>query len=614
MAKNELDDGFKEVPLDEGFEEVKETSEPEAKLDEGFSDTEAVASSQEPSVSEAAARGLGKGVTFGAQPVLAGAGSAALQALTGDFGPKKGRDLESLMAAYQEMKNSEIAKNKAAAEAHPIVSGAAEFAGSIPTALAGTAALGTGLVANAVIGGTAGAGSYLGSEEKPSGEGFATSVGTGGVIGAALPPVIGAAGKMAKSIGKAVVPKYVQEGFQAGREGVNLLSDKAIKKIVPEESFTAADKLTNKMLEARASLGKESTQVLEKAAAEGRTIDAEPAFQKLDKDFAELLAKDSSYADEASESGKLSTKLLSRMKQYENIDSLNPIEANNLRDEIYQASRNVKSKDPYLAKLGFEFADNISVMLKSQIPAYEEAAARYDQFSKLLPETILSKGEEAKLTNIKLKSLENPYLELKDATSDMLSGYARPGTSFDTSKRTLNRLEQSLSDLADYEKQRQSAAEIEGKDFQSVFDKMGMNRDEILDFIKKKSQRVAAYDLARGSSTTIPLKVSRSLGGAATDLARGGGVYVGNVGGLIYNAPNEVLQAVSEKLSLRPEVKHLGEALSNAIKSNDLVKKNAAIFAIMQNPKAKFLIDPNLKEEEKQSEPGENKPSKANTF
>src|ERR1700687_912595 len=158
MPKNpKLDSGFEEVPLDEGFEETAPAKQAKG-LDEGFDEVpHTEAKSGDVSKTESALRGAGKGVTFGAQPVLAGAGAFGMQAITGNQGPKEGRDLEALMASYKEMRDSEINKNEAAKKAHPLIYGASELAGTIPTTVA-TGALGkvagaTGLETAAAQGG-----------------------------------------------------------------------------------------------------------------------------------------------------------------------------------------------------------------------------------------------------------------------------------------------------------------------------------------------------------------------------------------------------------------------------------------------------------------------------
>ena len=58
----------------------------------------------------------------------------------------------------------------------------------------------------------------------------------------------------------------------------------------------------------------------------------------------------------------------------------------------------------------------------------------------------------------------------------------------------------------------------------------------------------------------------------------------------LYTAKPQYLQNVSSSLQQNDSTKNLGLALQNAVQSNDNNAKNAAIFAIMQNPNARALM------------------------
>lgn len=592
------------------------------------------------SKTESAIRGAGKGVTFGTQPVLAGAGAGAMQALTGDFGPKGGRSLESIYNAYKQMKDQEIQKNRAAQEANPLTFGASELVGSIPTAVAAGAAGLTGLKGAATVGGAAGLGGYVGDTEDPSLKGAAISTGIGAAGGAALHGAAKLAGKL--------IPQSVKEGFSAGQEGVNVLSKEAQQKILPEEGSKASDFLSKKVLKANGELRQDVDKVLNDATSQGTTVSIENPFGKAVNDLDKLLTSDSSYGDASTESGKYAHKLFSKIKQYkvaaeeapdsvlanaENapeglvmpeeqaIESgyklnLTPLETRNLANEVGEyASDLAGAKEPRLAKIAYEFSKSLKDSLRTGVPQYANAADRVTQFQRYLPETIMSRGENPELSGVRLSDSKNQYMDIKDPTEDMISDLAKKGISTDEAKRTFNRLDESLDQLMDLEKNRADVANKAGEPFQSVFDKMGMNKKEIMEYLQKKAQRTAAYDYMKTGS--IPLKTPKSVTQTLTDMAGKTGVAVGNiggrlVGGLIYNAPKEVLYAAADKLSKSPEVAHLGVGLKTAVSSGDVIKRNAAIFAILQNPAAKNILDPNLEEDNK----NDNKESKGkyNTY
>lgn len=55
----------------------------------------------------------------------------------------------------------------------------------------------------------------------------------------------------------------------------------------------------------------------------------------------------------------------------------------------------------------------------------------------------------------------------------------------------------------------------------------------------------------------------------------------------LYTSTNDELTSLSNSLSQSPDTKYLGDSLNKAIINNDIQAKNAALFAIAQNPKAR---------------------------
>src|SRR5271166_4023642 len=322
--EEKLDKGFEEVPLhlDEGFEESGDANKEMADMGINPSAPDAQAQLANRSSAkgpidtgqqDALVRGLGKGVTFGQQAPLAGLGAAATQAVTGNQGPVEGRNLPALMAAYQQMKNEQMAKNASAQKAFPKTFGAGQLIGGAPTAIA-TGGAAPSLGRMAAQGAMAGAGNYTGSNPNPTVAGTAVNAGIGGVLGAAIPTGIGAVpgalnklrGAMAtdpvalaasgmgaegaasapegmQSFGpqdmsgqvptKGPLPSNMREQLQAGKEGINTSSPEAQQKVLPEEANKSSDYLTKKILNAHQELIGDTTQALQAATKGGLSID-----------------------------------------------------------------------------------------------------------------------------------------------------------------------------------------------------------------------------------------------------------------------------------------------------------------------------------------------------
>lgn len=720
-AKKEdnLDKGFDEVPLhlDEGFEDVsdaKKTME-DAGINPSAPDAAAQLANRSPSAPqgpgpdqrEALARGLGKGVTFGQQAPLAGLGAAATQAITGNQGPVQGRNLPALMAAYQQMKNEQIAKNASAQQAFPKIFGAGQMAGALPTAIAtGGAAPTIGRMA--AQGAIAGAGNYTGSNPNPTVGGTAKAGAIGGALGAAIPAAIGAvpgalnklrgamatdpealaasgmndmaaspegmqsfgskdmSGQQSPSKLSGMIPQNMREQLQAGKEGIDTSSSEANQKVLPEEANKSSDYLTKKILNTQQELISDTTNALKNASSGGKSIDhsslpaedmkpdmestsqldeyenpneedesngeqgqSKPPFAQAFDSLDDLIGTQSSYNDNKTDDGKFAQKLFSKITKFKEAEEgedpsslvdqhgqplretpesdndvdyrtqLSPMETKNLMDDVYKYAHVLSKNDqPELSKIAYNFYKGLRDRLRVEVPEYADAADRLNQFQQYIPETLMAQGNSAIDAGVRLSKSNSKYVDIKDPTQDLISNLSKDGTSTYTAKQTYNQLEQALETLGPLERSRQAEATAKGNPFESVFEKMGMNEEQMLKFLRDKSVRAKAYDqMKTGNIPLSPTSIQKVTG----FLKDSSDVIANRVGNLMSNAPQDVLYAASEKLAKNPATAALGSGLKTALAGNDIVKRNAAIFAILQNPTAKAIIDPDIKNTEKQA-------------
>jgi hypothetical protein len=291
----------------------------------------------------------------------------------------------------------------------------------------------------------------------------------------------------------------------------------------------------------------------------------------------------------------------------ENRTVLTPMESRNLYNDVSSYGKVLAANDQSkLANVAFDFANSIKDRLKAELPDYAEASERLNQFQKYLPETLMSGGNSPEDTGIKLSDSASQYMDIKEPLHKMISKLSKQGTSTDEAKQTFNKLQESMDTLNTLENARKANAELNSKPFESTFEKIGMSKDEILNFLRNQSQDAAVFDMMKSGS--VPLSTPKSFTQAVSSAVGKGGVVAANQlgrakagGSIIFNAPKDVLYAVADKLSKNPAVAHLSAGLRSAIASGDLVKQNAAIFAIMQNPTAKSIIDPNLNDIENES-------------
>lgn len=676
-----------------------------------------------PSTGTAIARGLGSGVTFGAQPVLAGLGSAALQAaspLTGvDMGPKSGGGLEAMMAAYKQMQQDQMQKNQAAQAAHPAAYGVSQVAGSIPSAVAGgEAGLGAG-----AQGAMMGEGTYLGDTSDPTLRGAAGSAATGMIMGkgiaAAAPevlsaaksvgktlaaPVVAGAKKVASALGSSVAPEVMQDAYQRGMEGQQLplfpsnkFNNSPQGRAIANETKNAALSFTNRMKATEQSLGADIGQSIQDAAAEGRTVNVDDELNEFKQQIADGVEANRIRPEEAEqingaidsllykeapeEAQKLGTFKTTQkfarnadtgemepvatqktvkvkganaddLQNTEDVESAIPEEAEE-GDQTGQLSENMgqtgnvlgrnvsdttQLMSPategvtrgdlpvqrlYAAKQDFQdlgtslfntegtmpaarqVVKNIQSMINDKlgtaVPDFAQKLQLYNKFLEYLPETIASKGESAQLSGVRLSDMPNPELTVKNSVEDLLTDLNKGGAASQQAQQTMSELDSSLDHLMTIDNSAKAASEIQNKPYQSIFSRLGLNKDQIMSHLEgqaKKANTVNTWmgnksvDLSAPTSVTDTIKqATGKTGVAAANLA---GRFVGNQ---LYSAGDETLKGVAGLLSNNPETKNLGTAIMNAISKGDTVARNAAIFSAMQNPKARALIDPSLHED-----------------
>ncbi len=356
--------------------------------------------------------------------------------------------------------------------------------------------------------------------------------------------------------------------------------------------------------------------------------ESKPPFAQAFDDLDDLIQTHSSYNDPNTDDGKFAKKLFQKITkikearageepsalvdQYGNplIETsddpgsdyrtqLTPLETHKLMNDVYSYSAVLyKNDQKELGKIAYNFYKGLRDRLRIEVPEYADAADRLNQFQQYIPETLMAEGNTAADAGVRLSNSNSKYTDIKNPTQDLISNLAKDGTSTYKAKQTYNQLEQSLETLGTLERARQAAAQVEGKPFETTFEKMGMNEEQILKFLRDKSVRARAYDqMKTGSIPLNPTSIQKMTG----FMKEHSDVLANKVGNLMSNAPQDVLYAASEKLAKNPATAALGAGLKSAIASGDVIKQNAAIFAILQNPTAKTIIDPDIKSNEKQS-------------
>lgn len=537
--------------------------------------------------------------SIGASPTQV---SAALQKLgvKGDLGPTSEQKLFN--QGEQESKDAADAAQKRS----PWLYGAGEIAGSLPLWEAGglglKSAKGAGLLTKA---GTAAANvAPLGALYGISGSKGSLSQDPGqlakdAAIGAGTASLLGGGLKLAgEAAAGTETGKRIAGNFNMGAEGQDLSSKESrlgtlanpesLGDTVSMHDTQAANTVLDGLNTMDDHLGQEVGKVVADGTQKGITIEPTPELNKQIIDLEQNLGN----TDFTEVMRKMST------------EGLNPNELQEFRNDLADYGRKIYMSDPVGSSKVFDTTKELTQMLRQNVPGYSDAATRLNEFRRSLPETILSKDNPIDVTNLRVSGTRNVDTKLLNNIKSMIRGMYNPNNA--KAQGSYTNLLQGIQKLSDSEQARKIAAQAAGKPFETVFDKLGMQPQDIESFFKDaaaKSKIIQNYTGLPDIDLTHPIKTVQNgadwlanKAGVAKNWLTSGGTGsaaqnpVLNVGKKLYSASDDSLRGLSQKLNDIPGQKPMSTALNNALDSKDSVAKNAVLFSIMQNPSLRNLV------------------------
>jgi len=607
---------------------AKKPSSLDQKLQDANAQDLALQQSEGRKIAEAALTGATQGATFGFSDELGAGADVAKDALTGNA------SLDNLYNKYREYQKSREAANKAIKEESPNAYMAGEIGGGLGGAIltpgltaakvaaTGGKLLGSGaktLLAGetgSALANIAGKGLNLGLQAAPAGAAYgigasesniekplelasdAVSGATMGLIGGSA---LGAAGQTGKEAFKGVKElakdsdflRQLGSSYEYGKKGLNLGSSKTQDKIslIPGQR---AEDLVNKIFETDEMIGKKVGKALEDAQQNGVRINVEPQLKaSVDDLFNTLFVESPSL-------GKIfdpkSAKIINTIAK-QKVGDLNPIEARALKDELYGLRDKLagfNSDQANLAKgKASELASALDQSLKANIPEYKIAASQFEEFRRLVPESILTKGVPSDFNKTYVGSLKNPELKLFESSKEMLKKAKLPGeaavderASFEVLRRNLEKLQQSNPEATK---------------------KLGGSAKDITEKLKKQADELAMIRQAQGFD---PQEGPRGvLTGAISGLVttgRGLSVSAANKAGLVsrsagkstpatamqrvFSADDGALMNVASKLKESPATEYIGNSLEVALQNKNDTAKKAVLFKLMQIPEYREML------------------------
>jgi len=457
--------------------------------------------------------------------------------------------------------------------------GAEFFGGLIPGLASGGLAKAAPVLTGAVGGGLSAAGSSQATiEDSPGQLALETGLGTG--LGAGLGKLFSPKVKAPTDITTASPLKSrLSKAVEFGEQGLKL-SDKpaAIGKLV-DKLKSNVQQVSEKLLKPRETLGREISQTLKKAGEEGIVLSQSPEQMAALSDIQSIIASNA--------------RTIGRNKTMQILDKVNnlqkgllsPEEAYTLRNEL----KDLYSKIPMeeyegIVKPGLE---KIKGMLEESVPEFQGKLADYHKFLQAGPESLLARGQAPEVAGFLSKRSNAPLdlgKEVEKVLEDLRSGGQNSIQSYKGFRQMINRLKQL------------------GKENPELLKRIRIDPASLEREILNKADEAAIIKGAAGiglSDLPTGLKGPLGLGSLTEKAALKGANLYGQVKGAVkgrmngfFSSSSQELDGAAQKLIQSGDqgLQSFGEALQLAVQTNDLNKKNAILFALLQQPKARELL------------------------
>ena len=540
--------------------------------------------------------------TIATTPLMPTLGGAKLVGLAGRIGPKT--------AAFLASKSPQAMEIAAALKSGALTAEAAELAlKSAPQvgSLAKIAGWGTKSALEA-----APAGALYGwlaseadiSKPKELAKDIASSAGVASLAGAGLSMAGGTLSEGFKAgsqrMDKTDYGRQLKKAYEYGVKHLSL-GDSEVKDKLSEIPRVRSENLLDRVEDVRNELGKAVGRSIDSAQQSGVKI-------KLDDTFFDEIDKFSTLFDNnpqlESLIGPKATKFIKRVPTTET--TLTPLDAVGLRDSLGESIQFLKGSpnpvDKRALTVAIDLQNNINQTIKNNIPEYAEKAKYFEEFHRLIPETILSKGWSPQTTGIYYGSLKNSDQKFVEAARTMLSLGQMSGTEADRARSTLNQIRKNLLHLDETQPEtvKKFSRGLSGKDFGSK--------------LRGQADELAMLHAARGLTPNDPPDLWRQGYEAISKLATGskaptlgaahtlGKAVSGDMSKLtqrVYRASNDKLLQTAGFLKsskVKPFAVY-GDKLEQAILNKSESSKNAILNIMLQQPELRNLIKDMFQEE-----------------
>lgn len=418
-----------------------------------------------------------------------------------------------------------------------------------------------------------------------------------------------AAKEGAKKVGKKVdefvqdTPflRQVKKSFEYGQQGINPVDEKQLlntelgKVSLSELDNARTSKLMTEILDTDTKLGQLVGKSLEEAEAAGKVLDITRPVNSAAKS---LQASYEMFEDIASNSR--GSKIYSRIANRTGSE-VSPTEAKSLLDDIdafvgrFEGSRNRTSAEDAILNNLRRLRTDLSNTIKTEIPAYKNAASRFEEFRRLVPETIMSGDVPRDISQVYMGDLKNAPQKLFNYLGKLVKSSTAGGTS---NRETKTAFVNTIKGMKQFEAN-EAARIAKGEAKEQVLKRSAKDYEKtIKEFADDAQARRSAETLEERTSTY------KTLGSAALGAGESGRAKImaaaniaGRAAAPISKNAKKLMELPAEKMLQYADrldtigLGHLGTALRTGVQSGDQQKIKAAMFVIMQNPNARNSIE-----------------------
>lgn len=375
------------------------------------------------------------------------------------------------------------------------------------------------------------------------------------------------------------------------------------------------EKLTDQVYEAQNEIGQAVGDTLKKATADGISVSLSPDIAKSLIPIKELAKTYPGLAPDNPRTRQLYDQITKAGQKY-----ISPIQAKEILDDMDIYISELSNKSITLNPLEKGVLKNLNATrelfsntLNAAVPEHGIQAARYYDFMKLVPETMIARNKPVDLDRKFFSQRRKGDTDLYDAMNELVTKTTKEGSATDVADKSFVPTMEGLLEFEKGEAARLASGQIKSSALKKPVSAFA---DEIKEYSDDAVVRGTSgvLDPHAGAGRGV-LSSIFSLGGTGRSLAVGSAIKAGQLqhkltsgppsknivarlSRAVFNAPNETVNTLAERLKGTPGLEKYGNQLTEALQSPNTHRKNQVLFTIMQNPSSRMLVGDVVPEEQ----------------